>query len=152
MFFVLFSHLFVTDLPQDVRQFIHEEHPNAQRFSDGDIYQNIRISQTQGNVDAEIKWRGRLPGRVKKELDRMEKDFKRIQRGMDNLLPFKGLWNSLKLSYLGRWLSIKCPEARRTVHYCIFLFLTRVDRKSSTTLIVYICNGVQSCRTILQSS
>ncbi|KAJ6123317.1 hypothetical protein N7512_005782 [Penicillium capsulatum] len=104
------------DLPQDVRQFIHEEHPNAQRFSDGDIYQNIRTSQTQGNVDAEIKWRGRLPGRVKKILDRLEKDFKRIQRGMDNLLPFKGLWNSLKLSYLGRWLSIKCPEARRTIN------------------------------------
>jgi hypothetical protein len=42
----------------------------------------------------------------------MEKDFKRLTRAFNKLLPFTGLWASIKLSYLNRWLSAQCPEVR----------------------------------------
>lgn len=63
-------------------------------------------------MDAEVKWRGRLSKKVQHDLARMEKDFKYMQRAFDMLLDFTPLWNTLKLSYLGRWLTLKCPEVR----------------------------------------
>ncbi|THC92152.1 hypothetical protein EYZ11_008367 [Aspergillus tanneri] len=104
------AHLYSDDLPPRTQEFIEEEHPNAHTYCDGDIYRNIRYHQRNGNVDSEIKWRAHLSEGSRRDLARMEKDFKRIKRGLDNLLPFVGLWKSLKLSYLGRWLSVLCPE------------------------------------------
>lgn len=91
-------------------QQIREEHSNAQPYCDGDIYRNVRHYERLGDVDSELKWRGRFSKGVHNELARMEKDFKRIRRALDKLIPFSGMWQALKLSYLGRWLSLKCPE------------------------------------------
>lgn len=97
-------------LPQSYQATLREEHPNAQPFCDGDIYQHIRMYQQLRDVDAEIKWRGRLSKTAQREMNRLEKDYKHVQRGFDRLLEFKGLWKFLKISYLGRWLSIRCQE------------------------------------------
>ncbi|KAJ6024790.1 hypothetical protein N7540_005587 [Penicillium herquei] len=104
------AELYTCDMESEIRQTIREEHPNAQSYSDGDIYRKIRHYEHIGDVDSELKWRGRLRKGVQHELMRMEKDFKRTKRSFDRLLPFLGLWQALKLSYLGRWLSVKCPE------------------------------------------
>ena len=97
-------------MPQDTQDTIREEHPNAKPFTDGDIYRNIRYYQRRGDDDAELKWRGRLREGARRELERMERKAKPLTRSLDNLLPFFGLWSSLKLSYLGRVLSLQCHE------------------------------------------
>lgn len=100
---------------------IREEHPNAQSFCDGDIYQNVRKYQRLGDVDAELKWRGRFSKTAQREMHRLEKDFKYIQRALDRLLEFTGLWKFLKISYLGRWLSIRCQEVHSPASTPTFL-------------------------------
>lgn len=68
------------------------------------------MNQRLGDIDAELKWRGRLSEDSAKGLLRLEKDFRRVQGAFDRLLPFIGLWEPLKLLYLGEWMSVKCPE------------------------------------------
>ncbi|KAJ5733294.1 hypothetical protein N7533_013741 [Penicillium manginii] len=114
-FFFLLDSWWIADfytegLSQSHQATLCEEHPNAQPFCDGDIYRNIRMYQQLRDVDAEIKWRGRLSKTAQREMHRLEKDFKHIQREFDRLLEFRGLWKFLKISYLGRWLSIRCQE------------------------------------------
>lgn len=109
------------DLPQSFQAIIREEHPNAQPFCDGDIYRNVRMYEQLGDVDAEVKWRGRFSKTAQREMHRLEKDFKHIRRALDKLLEFKGLWKFLKISYLGRWLSIRCQEVLNSpVYTCAF--------------------------------
>jgi hypothetical protein len=103
----------VTELSSKAQKIIREEHPNAQPYCDGDIYRYIRMNQRLGDMDAELKWRGRLSEDSAKGLLRLEKDFRRVQGALDRLLPFIGLWEPLKLSYLGEWMSVKCPEVCR---------------------------------------
>ncbi|KAL4985855.1 hypothetical protein BDW68DRAFT_179307 [Aspergillus falconensis] len=80
------ARLYSEELAPEFQQVLKDEHPNAQKYCDGDIYRNIRYHQRQGDADAELKWRGRLT--------------KNTQR----------LWQSLKLSYLSRWLCVQSPE------------------------------------------
>ncbi|KAJ5109964.1 hypothetical protein N7532_002609 [Penicillium argentinense] len=42
--------LYSESLPREFQVIIREEHPNAQPFCDGDIYQNIRMYQELGDV------------------------------------------------------------------------------------------------------
>lgn len=100
----------IKELSSETQKVIQEEHPNARPYCDGDIYRHIRMNQRLGDVDAELKWRGRLSEDSAKGLLRLEKDFRRVQGALDRLLPFNGLWEPLKLSYLGEWMSVKCPE------------------------------------------
>jgi hypothetical protein len=106
-----------------IQQGIRDEHPNGQPYCDGDIYRNVRHYETIGDVESELRWRGRFSKGVHHELARMEKDFKRIKRAFDKLLPFLGLWQVIKLSYLGRWLSVKCPEASLSIHTTLTLLI-----------------------------
>lgn len=68
----------------------------------------------QGNADGELRWQGQLNKNIQRELKRLETNFTRLCRTVDKLLPYLGLWQSLKLSYLSQWLCVQCPE----VHNC----------------------------------
>lgn len=59
-------------------------------YCDGDIYRNIRTYGRLGNVDLELKWRGRLSKGVHHELARMEKNFKRVKGRRFKLLSYYG--------------------------------------------------------------
>ncbi|EEP83049.1 predicted protein [Uncinocarpus reesii 1704] len=99
---------------------IREDDPNSRKYCDGDIYRNIRLHQRRGNVNAEEKWRSRLTDRKRNDLVRMESKLRRLNRGFDQLLPFIGLWSSLKLGYLSRLFRLRCPE--ELLHYLDLIY------------------------------
>lgn len=102
------------DIPPDALAQLREESSNAQNFKDGEIYRILRSYQFSQNVAQEQKWWARFKS------DDRRKDFHRLQRnkllceGFDNLLPYIGLWDSLKAYHIERILGLRCHE----VGYC----------------------------------
>ncbi|KAI9777791.1 MAG: hypothetical protein M1839_008586 [Geoglossum umbratile] len=88
---------------------IQEQHPNSQPDSDGEIFQKIRFYHKHNNTQAENKWWARLTNAKQKDVKQLLKK-EAFVPVLDELLEIPGLWSTVKLGTLHRFLTLKCDE------------------------------------------
>ncbi|KAH8691896.1 hypothetical protein BGW36DRAFT_362925 [Talaromyces proteolyticus] len=107
--------LYVECIPNPLWTCMREDSSNEIRFSEGDIYRALRQYQLLGNSKEAQKWLWRLGS------DEKRKNVRRIQkkpalcRGLDQLLPYIGLWNDLLTTHFKSVLELRCPQ--QATHY-----------------------------------
>lgn len=92
-----------------------EEFENEQAYCDGDIFWRIRLSHKQDDTQEENKWWAWLSETKTKDLRQLLRD-ERYVKAFDDLLPWRGLWEVIRLGSLHRLLTMKCDEVRKTNH------------------------------------
>ncbi|KAJ5946390.1 hypothetical protein N7454_003229, partial [Penicillium verhagenii] len=89
---------------------LREESSKSLEFTDGEIYRTLRMYQLAQNDAQERKWWARLASNGRREdITRLQRN-KTLCSSFDKLLPFVGLWKSLKTTQIERLLSFKFPE------------------------------------------
>ncbi|KAH0542481.1 hypothetical protein FGG08_003152 [Glutinoglossum americanum] len=118
---------------------IQEQHPNSQPVSDGEIFQKIRYYHKQDNVQAEGKWWARLSDTKQKDVKQLLK-MEEFVLVLDELLEIPGLWSTVKLGTLHRFLTLKCDEEMlHFLRHILFVWdkiLDRVPRSAIDQLTV----------------
>jgi hypothetical protein len=99
-------------IPLDALTQLREESAKSLEYTDGEIYRMLRMYQIAGNSAQENKWRARLSSEGRREDIRRLQLNKLFLNGLDNLLPFVGMWKPLKASQIERMLALKSPEVR----------------------------------------
>ena len=92
---------------------IQEQHSNSQPDSDGEVFQKIRFYHKQDNTQAENKWWVRLSDTKQKDVKQLLKKEEFVPV-LDELLEIPGLWSTVKLGTLHRFLTLKCDEVKWT--------------------------------------
>jgi hypothetical protein len=94
---------------------MRESTSNEVPFREGDVYRALRQYQLLGNSREAQKWLWRLGS------DEKRKNVRRIQkkpalcRGLDQLLPYIGLWSELLTTHFKTVLELRCPQ--QAMHY-----------------------------------
>lgn len=99
----------IQDLPESERVRLAEGFANERAHTDGEIFHKIRFYHGRQEADAENKWWARLTETKRKDLRQLLRD-ERYSRAFDLMLPWPGLWTSMKLGSLHRLLCLKCDE------------------------------------------
>jgi hypothetical protein len=79
------------------------------KFSDGEIYRNIRYALQSARIDLVQGWMTQLTGGKQDDLDRLLKN-NSLVKAFDMLLPFPGLWCGLELGNIRNHLALHCDE------------------------------------------
>ena len=101
------------DLPLPSRTRIAEEFDNEQAHRDGEIFRKIRYYCSKKDIQGENKWWARLSDTKRKDLRQLLKD-ERYAKAFDSMLPWQGMWMTVKLGSLHRLLTMKCDEVSGT--------------------------------------
>ncbi|KAK3672623.1 hypothetical protein LTR78_007435 [Recurvomyces mirabilis] len=101
--------LYTSAFPRQEQTVLAEEYRNEQAFSDGEIFHKIRTYHHEGSKAAEGRWWARLSQTKRKDLRQLLKDT-RFADAFDALLPWPGLWATIRLGSLHRLLTLKCDE------------------------------------------
>ncbi|KAF2812826.1 uncharacterized protein BDZ99DRAFT_381703, partial [Mytilinidion resinicola] len=116
--------LYLDDLPNTIALHLRTEYSNARAFCDGDIFRYLRKYSKNENRAQESKWQARL-----KDSESKEKDIKKLVSKMrplcdafDDLLPFIGLWATLRLGTFHRYLTLRCEQ--ELIHYLSYIRTT----------------------------
>ena len=103
--------LTLPDLSSLVKKELREQDPNASRWYDGDIIRQIRLSTLADDSSGREKWLARLATNSKRRcLQRLEALPGTFLESWDDLIPFAGLWPSVKLGTFPRLAKLHCPE------------------------------------------
>ena len=96
---------------------MQDEYSNAMNFCHGDIYRNVIAARREGDEALEGRWLGRLNPSLRKDLGLFLKKegYQELRSAFNSLLPFVGLWPSLKLGCLRRIFQLHQPE--ELAHY-----------------------------------
>lgn len=106
---------------------IAEQYVNEQAYDGGYIFLKIRLYHLRGHEDEENRWWARLSKTKQKDLQQLLKN-PHYRSVFDSLLPWPGLWQSVKLGSLHRLLTMKCDEVR-----CVDSFGLEILAKRETT-------------------
>lgn len=113
-----------------VRGFSHQT-----KYSDGDIYRNIRRFELKGSLRAAREWRVHLTSCKEKILNLLLKK-KHIVRVLDELLPMPGLWPGLQLGNVHKDLALRCDE--QIIHHLRHDLLTKLCGLAQFNFKVYL--------------
>ncbi|KAJ6116586.1 hypothetical protein N7512_006311 [Penicillium capsulatum] len=103
--------LYTPQLGETTKDAIQEEYSHQLKFTDGEIYRNIRLHASRQDTRRVKKWEARLSSSKRDVLSSLDKRPNRpIRDGFNKSLPFSGLWDALKIGSLKRILSLRCPE------------------------------------------
>ncbi|KAM3066488.1 hypothetical protein ACMFMG_011986 [Clarireedia jacksonii] len=91
-------------------QFSHQT-----RFSDGEVYCNVRRFQAKNNDSEVSSWMSRLTNCKRISLKQLLKN-EEIAELFDSLVQFPGLWAGLELGNIQKHLALRCDEAISTAH------------------------------------
>ena len=97
------------DLPVGAAIHKIEKYENERPFSDGEIFRSIRLYARSGDTDKENKWWARLSTSKRKDVRQLLKN-PRFTSAFDKLVDKRGLWTSLHLGTLHRFLTLRCEE------------------------------------------
>ena len=84
--------------------FAHE-----QKYSDGQIFRNIRLSYLKKRYDDEKIWWARLTPTKAKDLRQLLRN-QALTDAFDRLLVFQGMWEPIQLGTLHRLHGLRCAE------------------------------------------
>ena len=100
-----------TELGETTKDAIQEQYSHQLKFTDGEIYRNIRLHASRQDTRRMKQWDARLNSSKRDVLSSLDKRPNRLIRdGFNKSLPFSGLWDALKIGSLKRILSLRCPE------------------------------------------
>lgn len=108
--------LFFVELPLRYQNAIKSQYCHSRKFSDGDIYLNLRLCERQGNKRQAEFWMNRFENK-QADIKTLGQEANRALRlAFDDLLPFVGLWADFKVGMLKRVLTMKCIEVTTLLH------------------------------------
>lgn len=91
-----------------------EDFNNEKPHTDGEIFHKIRTYSREREKELERKWWARLTETKRKDLRQLLRD-ERYAQAFDAMLPWPGLWTTIKLGSLHRLLCLKCDEVSARV-------------------------------------
>ncbi|KAH8765626.1 hypothetical protein BGZ57DRAFT_533732 [Hyaloscypha finlandica] len=106
--------LYTSDLNDNLKQCLHEQHSNEDKPSDGEAYCKIRNYHFQGDTKSEMRWKACLRGCRLKNLKELLAD-EELTAGFDALLDIPGLWDGMMMTTLQKMMAMGCKD--ETLHY-----------------------------------
>lgn len=103
------SLLTAADLSNELQRILREREPISKTPTDGEIFRNIRLYHRSDNVNAERQWWNKLTPTKRSDLKQLLSD-DLYRQAFDRLLPYPGLWPSIRLGFCHRLFSLRCNE------------------------------------------
>ncbi|CZT41140.1 uncharacterized protein RSE6_00835 [Rhynchosporium secalis] len=101
--------LYTSDINEDLKTCLNEQHSNEDRPTDGEAYCKIRNYHFQRNTKAELRWKACLRGCRLKNLKGLLLDEK-FTAGFNALLDIPGVWDGMRLTTLQKMIAMGCRD------------------------------------------
>ncbi|KAH7323832.1 hypothetical protein BKA65DRAFT_555502 [Rhexocercosporidium sp. MPI-PUGE-AT-0058] len=100
---------YTSDINEDLKTCLNEQHSNEDRPTDGEAYYKIRYYHFQRDTKAELRWKACLRGCRLKNLKGLLLDEK-FTAGFDALLDIPGVWDGMRLTTLQKVMAMGCRD------------------------------------------